>query len=196
MQVVSPGTRLPSKLMDNDEFYDFCVAHPDQRFERTAEGEIVTVPPSGWESDQQNVEVIADLRDWAKRDGRGKAFGPTSQYFLSTGAAYSPDASWVSKTRIASVPAERRRKFPSVCPEFVIEVMSPTDRLPAAKRKMEEYMRAGVDLGWLIHGDKQTVYICRTGQKGPEIRTGILELSGEGPIAGFTLDLRPIWAGL
>src|SRR5437870_9429488 len=147
MQVVSPERRLPFKLLDDDEFYKFCVAHPDQRFERTPEGEIVVVPPAGWESDYQNVEVVVKLHDWAERDGRGRAFGPSAEYILRTRAALSPDASWVSNRRIESVPKEKRRKFPSVCPEFVIEVMSPSERLNAAKKKMEEYMRAGVDLG-------------------------------------------------
>ena len=61
---------------------------------------------------------------------------------------------------------------------------------------MQEWIRAGVELAWLIHGDERTVYIYRAGQIEPEIRTGILKLAGVGPVAGFELDLADIWAGL
>jgi Uma2 family endonuclease len=204
MQVITlPEEALPAKLtlnpelrMNDDEYYAFCMASPDVRFERTAEGEITIMPPAGLESDHQNVEVVAQLRDWAKREGRGKAFGPSAEFILPTGAALSPDAAWVSNRRISQVSKEQRRKFPPICPEFVIEVMSPSDRLPPAKKKMEEWMRAGVELGWLIDGDRQTVYVYRAGQAEAEILTGILKIGGAGPVAGFELDLTDIWAGL
>jgi Uma2 family endonuclease len=204
MQVITlPEEALPAKLtlnpelrMNDDEYYAFCMASPAVRFERTAEGDIVIVPPAGGESDYQCLEVGAQLRDWTKRDGRGKAFGSSAEFILPTGAALSPDASWVSNRRISEVSKEQRRKFPPVCPEFVIEVMSPSDRLPDAKRKMQEWMRAGVELAWLIDGDEHTVHVYRAGQAAAEILTGILKISGEGPVAGFELDLTDIWAGL
>src|SRR5262249_3637576 len=93
MQVASPELRLPSRLLDDDEYFEFCVAHPDQRFERTPEGEVIAVPPVGWEGAGQELEVAAELRVWAKLDGRGRAFGPSAEYILPTRAAYSPDAS-------------------------------------------------------------------------------------------------------
>ena len=179
----------PDLRMNDDEYYEFCMANADLRLERTAQGEIVIVPPAGWESDYRNTSILGRLEQWARRDGCGKAFGPTAEYILPTGAALSPDASWVSKRRISGVSKDKRRKFPAVCPEFVIEVMSPSDRLKAAREKMQEWIRAGIDLGWLIHGDKQTVYIYRARRKEPEKRTGITKLGGEGPVAGFELDL-------
>jgi Uma2 family endonuclease len=203
MQVTLPEDILPVKLtfdpemqMNDDEYFDFCMANPNVRFERTAEGEIVIVPPAGWESDHQNVKVLTRLDRWAEQDGRGKAFGPSAEYILPTRAALSPDASWVSNTRIATVSKERRRKFPPVCPEFVVEVMSPSDRLKSAKEKMQEWLRAGVELAWLIDPDHQTVYVYRVSQPAPEVCTGIFRISGEGPVAGFELDLSDIWAGL
>ena len=203
MHVVLPDEALPATLklnpelrMNDDEYYEFCMANPNLRLERTAQGEIVIVPPAGYESDHRNTTILGQLDPWARRDGRGRASGPSAEFILPTGAALSPDAAWVSKDRISHLSKDQRRKFPPVCPEFVIEVMSPSDRLKSTKEKMEEWMRAGVDLGWLIHGDEQTVYIYRAGEKEAEKRTGITKLSGEGPVAGFDLDLTDIWAGL
>src|SRR5207253_4943005 len=122
-------------------------------------------------------------------NGRGKAFGASVEFILPTGAALSPDAAWVSNSRISKLSKEQRRKFPPVCPEFVVEVMSPSDRLRPAKEKMEEWMGAGVELGWLIDADKRTVYVYRTSRQGLETQTGILKIEGEGPVAGFELDL-------
>ncbi|SPF35388.1 Restriction endonuclease family protein (fragment) [Candidatus Sulfopaludibacter sp. SbA4] len=136
------------------------------------------------------------MGNWAKRDGRGRAFESSVEFILPTGAALSPDAAWVSNRRLSMLSKKQRRQFPPVCPEFVIEVMSPSDRLRPAQEKMQEWNRAGVDLAWLIHGDEETVYIYRSGQTEAEMPTGIRKLSGEGPVAGFKLDLADIWAGL
>lgn len=202
MQVVLPAEALPAKLtlnpelrMTDDEYFDFCQANPDLRLERTAEGEIIIVPPAGYESSYQSGDAFGQLRSWAKGDRRGKASDAGSEFILPTGAALSPDAAWVSNQRLSQLSKEQRRKFPPVAPEFVIEVMSPSDRLPAAKKKMQEWIRGGVELGWLIHSDTQTVYIYRAGKEAEQV-TGITKLAGEGPVAGFELDLTDIWAGL
>lgn len=204
MQVTLPEEALPAKLTlnprlrikDDNEYWEFCVANPDIRFERTAHGEIIIVPPAGGESDFRNLEVSSPLALWAKKDGRGKPFGPSAEFILPNGAALSPDASWVSNGRLAKLTKEQRRKFLRLCPEFVVEVMSPSDRVKDTKTKMAEWMANGVQLGWLIDGDRQTVYVYRAGRSEPEKKTGIKKLAGEGPIAGFVLDLTDIWAGL
>jgi len=203
MRFVLPERALPAKLtlnpemqMNDDQYFEFCMANEKVRFERTEQGEIIIVPPAGFESDYRNANVVGQLQPWAKRDGRGKASGPSAEFLLPTGAALSPDAAWVSNSRIAQLSKDQRRKFPPMCPEFVIEVMSPSDRLKTAKAKMEAWMRGGVELAWLIHGDEETVYIYRAGQKDAEKRTGIAKLAGEGSVLGFELDLTDIWAGL
>jgi len=202
-KVVLPDDALPAKLrlnpehhMNDDQYFDFCTANRDLTIERTAQGEIVIVPPAGYESSYRSGDAFGQLHAWAKRDGRGKATDATAEFILPTGAALSPDAAWVSNQRLAGLSREQRRKFPPLCPEFVIEVMSPSDHLRAAQEKMEEWIRAGVELAWLIHGDKQTVYVYRAGQKAPETLAGVLKIAGEGPVAGFELDLTDIWAGL
>jgi Uma2 family endonuclease len=202
-RVVLPEEALPAKLelnpdwrMSDDDYFGFCMANPDVRFERTEEGEIVIVPPAGLESNYRENDAATQLRNWAKRDGRGKAFGATAEFILPTGAALSPDAAWVSNERLSRVPKPKLRQFPPLCPEFIIEVMSPSDRLPTAQKKMESWMRGGVDLAWLIDGDNRKLYIYRVGSAGPETRADIPELAAGAPIEGFILDLREIWAGL
>jgi len=189
-------TLNPELRMDDDQYYAFCMANPDLRLERTSRGEIVIVPPAGGESDYQSLDVAGELRNWARRDGRGKAFGSSVEFILQTRAAYSPDAAWVSNHRLAALSKEQRRKFLPVSPEFIVEVMSPSDSLRDVQKKMEEWIRGGVALGWLIQPDKKTVYVYRAGQHGCEKRTGIPKIAGEGSVAGFELDLTDIWAGL
>ena len=177
------------------EYLKFCEANPDLFIERTAEGEIVIAPPAGLESDNRNADVVAQLRNWARKDGRGRVVGPTAQFFLPDGSALSPDAAWISNELLKRTSPEERKRFPYICPEFVIEVLSPSDRLAKAKRKMEQWVANGAELGWLIDGDAQTIYVYQPGQP-LETRKGVLKLAGKGPVRGFTLQLRAIWQGL
>ncbi len=182
--------------MSDDDYYAFCIANGNLRFERTTKGEIVIAPPAGGESDYQSLGVAAQLYLWAMRDGRGKAFGASAEFILPNRAALSPDAAWVSNKKLAHLSREQRREFPPVCPEFVVEVLSPSDRLKAALEKMAVWMDGGVEVGWLIHPDKRTIYIYRAGQAEPERLENVSVVRGEGPIEGFNLDLKDIWAGL
>ena len=202
MQLILPEHTASARLildapgaMTEDAYLSFCEANPGLRIERTATGEIVIVPPAGGESDYRSLEIAGELRSWAKKDGRGTAFGSSAEFLLPNGAALAPDAAWVSHEKLAHLSKDQRRKFLRVVPDFVAEVMSPSDRLPAAKEKMAEWMANGVVLGWLIDGDAETVYIYRQGQA-PEVQKGISELCGEGPLAGFAIELADLWAGL
>jgi Uma2 family endonuclease len=202
MQVVALPKLVPVTLADysGEKFSDaaylaFCRANPDLRIERTAEGEILIVPPAGSESSYRNSEVTAQLRQWAQEDGRGKAFDSSGQFMLDDGSALSPDAAWVSNISLRSVPREKRKEFLHLCPEFVVELMSPSDRLKQAKAKMEQWIANGTQLAWLIDGDAQTVYVYR---KHHPVKThrGIAKLAGDGPVEGFVLQLATIWKGL
>jgi Uma2 family endonuclease len=184
----------PEDRLTDDQYFAFCMANPDLNVERTAQGEIVIVPPAGGESDYRNADVIVSLGQWARKDGRGKTFGPTAQFLLPDGSGLSPDAAWVSSERIATLSKKDLRQFPHIVPEFVIEVMSPSDRLNAAKKKMRVWAKNGVDLGWLIDGDNQCVYVYR-GSEEPRMVKGT-EIAGEGPVEGFVLPLTEIWQGL
>lgn len=176
-------------------YLQFCRANPDLWIERLAHGEIIISPPVGFECSDRITEVGSELGLWAAKDGRGKACGASAQFFLPDGSALTPDTAWVSNESIYGVAYAQRRGIPYLCPEFVVEVLSPTDRLSKTKEKMERWIANGVQLGWLIDGEAQTVYVYQPNQP-LETRKGILKLAGKGPVKGFTLQLRAIWDGL
>jgi Uma2 family endonuclease len=154
--------------MTDDEYFQFCQINQDLRIERTAQGDILIMPPAGGESSFRNNELSAELRDWARKDGRGRAFDSSVEYILPNGAAYSPDASWVLRSRLTTLTKEQKRKFLPLCPDFVVELMSPSDRLAKAQTKMQEWIANGVQLGWLLDPDHRTVYIYRPGDEPEE----------------------------
>jgi Uma2 family endonuclease len=181
--------------MTDDEFFDFCQLYPDFRVERTAEGEVIIMPGTGLETSFRNNDLAAQLLGWAKVDGRGKAFDSNAEFILPSGAALSPDASWIHNSRLAKLAREQKRKFPRICPDFVVELTSPSDRLSRVQQKMLEWIENGVQLGWLLDADNRTVYIYRPGRESERL-VGPLRLEGEGPVAGFVLELESIWASL
>jgi len=201
MQVVFPDVETRARMdngggpMSEAEFFDFCSQNSDLRIERDASGEIIIMPPTGWETSHRNNDLSAQLHTWAKRDGRGQAFESNAEYLLPNGAARSPDASWVLQSRVDRVSKEAKRRFAPLCPDFVVELTSPSDRLPKVKAKMREWMENGASLGWLIDADNRTVYIYRLGQD-PEELVGVDHVTGEGPVEGFRLELADIWQGL
>jgi Uma2 family endonuclease len=202
MQVVLPNiegvaaARIETERpVTDDEFWDFCAANPDSRVEREPNGDIVILPAPGFETGYRNSDLTFQLSAWAKRDGRGVAVDSSTDYFLPNGAARSPDASWVLKSRLAAFTKEEKGKFLHFCPDFVIELRSPTDRLPRLKAKMVEWIENGAQLGWLIDADHRTIYVYRPGTA-PEELVNADSIAGEGPVAGFVLELAAIWEGL
>jgi Uma2 family endonuclease len=183
------------RRMTDDEYFQFCADNPDLRIERSAEGDILIMPPVGGESSFRNSELTVRLGNWARKDGRGRAFDSSVEYFLPSGAAYSPDASWVLRSRLDKLTRDEKRKFPRLCPDFVVELMSPSDRLPKLKAKMCEWMETGAQLGWLLDPDRRTAYIYRLGRE-PERLLTPERLTGEGPVTGFVLELQEIRAEL
>ena len=180
---------------DDDAFWDFCVANPDLRIEREPNGDIVIMPPTGFGTGNRNNNIAVQLGVWAERDGRGEAADSSTEYYLPNGAARSPDASWVLRSRLTAFTRDEKEKFLHLCPDFVVELMSPSDRLPKAKARMQEWVDNGAQLAWLIHPKKRTVYVYRPGRELEEL-ANIESVAGEGPVAGFVLDLLKIWAGL
>lgn len=202
MQVVLPDVEscAPVELrferpMDDDAFFEFCAENRKLRIEREASGEIIIMPPAGGETSFRNSDLITQLGVWSKRDGRGRAFDSNTEFFLSSGAAYGPDAAWVHNSRLAQFTKEEKRRFLRLCPEFIVELTSPTDRLSKVQAKMVHWMENGALLGWLIDADERTVYVYRSGRN-QERLVDIDHIDGEGPVEGFRLDLTDIWQGL
>src|SRR5579863_7267203 len=209
MQAAGPTTHLsvpaqktllklvldPDQRFDDKAYFIFCQANPDLRVERNAEGEILIVPPVGSESSHRSASVTAQLFNCAEQDGRGTAFESSAQFMLPDGSALSPDAAWVSHKSLRGFSKQECRGFLHLCPELVIEVMSPTDRLKDAKAKMEHWIANGAQLARLIDAGAETVYVYRP-HHAPKTRRGVAQVAGEGPIEGFVLKLGAIWKGL
>jgi Uma2 family endonuclease len=188
---------LPVRLrldrpMTDAEFMRFCAANEPMRFERDAKGEILVMSPGGFSTSVMNSRITTLLRQWAEADGRGVATGPDGGYTLPDSSVRAPDAAWVSMKKVKSLSEEEKARFAPVCPDFVIELRSPRDRLPDLEAKMEQWISNGVAVGWLIDPKEKSVTIYRPGEQ-PELLAQPTSVQGTGPIAGFELVLARIW---
>ncbi|RYY14378.1 MAG: Uma2 family endonuclease [Cytophagaceae bacterium] len=177
----------------DDEFFEFCQANSDLRLERNASGEIVIMTPAGYVSSAQSLEVQFQLTAWNKLQKLGRVAESSAGYIVPDKSTLSPDASWFSLATWEKVPAAKRHKFLPICPEFVVEVMSPSDTLTGSQAKMEQWLANGVQLGFLITDEPtETAYLYRPGQPVEIVRGFDHELSGEPVLPGFQLDLREL----
>lgn len=167
------------------QFQEFCEQYADYRLEYTAEGELLIMPPTDEDTGFRNSLITYQLTKWMLETGQGRVTDSSGGYKLPNSARRAPDAAWISDKRFAQDGLR--------CPEFVIELLSPSDRPQKIKEKMEEWIDNGADVGWLIDPWKQTVTIYRPHRE-PEVRSGISTIEGEGPVKGFVLDLARIWA--
>jgi Uma2 family endonuclease len=172
------------------EFEQLCRDNPEMRFELTATGELVTMPPVGWESSKRNINLASQVFNWNERTKSGEVFDSSGGFTLSNGAVRSPDVTWIEKSKLENISADIA--FPKVAPDFVIELRSKTDSLKTLQDKMVEYRDNGVRLGWLINPQQQQVEVYRLGQE-VEILPSPNTLSGEDVLSGFTLDLSSIF---
>jgi Uma2 family endonuclease len=187
---------LPATLtvepMSDKEFAAFCAEHSDLNFEMTAEGDLIVMAPRYSLTGARNATICGDLKAWSKSDGRGIACDSSTGFVLPNGARRSPDASWTLRSRVAQLEARSRKKFWRLCPDFVIELWSESDRPRTLKNKMREYMENGAQLGWLIDPENRSIEIYRPGCE-VETRIGLDKIEGEGPVDGFVLELPQIW---
>ena len=182
----------PAIDITEDQFFALCQLNRDLRLERNAEGDIIVMPPTGGETGNRNAEITGQLVIWTKQDGTGAAFDSSTGFKLPNGADRSPDAAWVQKSRLAVLSQEEKEKFLPLCPDFVIELLSPSDELEEVKAKMDEYIENGARLGWLLEPRSRRVHVYRPGESVIMIEnTG--QISGEPELPGFVLDLREIW---
>jgi len=182
---------LKNRLTD-DEFFEFCRQNRDLRIERTSEGEMIIMMPVGGEGSNRNFNLTGELAAWVKSDGTGVGFDSSAGFILPNGAERSPDAAWVRLDRWNAIPKKLRKKFPPICPDFVVELRSESDSLAELKTKLEEYIANGVQLGWLIDPREKKVHIYRLGAE-IEILDNPQTVSGDPLLKGFKLDLTSIF---
>jgi len=162
------------------------------RLERDANGELIVMSPTGTEGSGYEGEVFMELSLWARSDGRGKAYGPTAGFKLPNTSVRAADAAWVSHRRLSSIREEQRKGYWPVCPEFVIEIRSDSDKLRDLRGKMEEWIANGAEVAWLIDPIEKAVTVYRPGAE-PEEYANPSSVQGTGPIAAFELELQRVW---
>jgi Uma2 family endonuclease len=177
---------------NDDQFYQLCRDNPDVKFERNELGELIVMSPTGGETGKLNASMIADFVIWNRQTKLGEVFDSSTCFKLPNGSDRSPDVSWIKLERWNTLKPEQREKFPPIAPDFVLELMSPSDSLSETQAKMQEYVDAGVKLGWLIDKKTRRVEIYRQGQP-KEVLESPISLSGEDILPGFVLDLQIIW---
>ena len=180
------------KRMTDDEFYEFCRLNEEWRIELSSEGDLIIMAPTGSKSGIRNFKLIARFAAWVEADGTGQGFDSSTMFTLPNGAKRSPDMAWIKNERWQLLNEEQQEKFAPICPDFVVELRSKTDRLATLQKKMREYMENGAQLGWLIDPREKKVYVYR-----PDSRTECLNnpqaVSGEPLLAGFVLNVSEFW---
>ncbi|MDZ8238390.1 MAG: Uma2 family endonuclease [Nostoc sp. ChiQUE01a] len=186
--------QIPSSMqMTDEQFFEFCQVNRDLRIERNKLGELVIMPPTGSETGNREGNIFGQLWVWSEQDGTGITFSSSTGFKLSTGAERSPDGSWIKLERWNSLSPEQQQKFAPICPDFVVELKSPSDNLQTLKEKMEEYMNEpGIQLGWLIDRKQRKVYIYRPGLS-EECLDNPASVSGDPILLGFILNMSKVW---
>ncbi len=182
----------PVLEMSDEQFFEFCQLNRDLRIERTAEGDLRIMPPTGGETSHRNAKLIMQVMFWAKQDQTGVVFDSSGGFDLPNRATRSPDVAWVRRSRLQALPKEQKQKFIPLCPDFVIELRSRSDSLKQAKDKIQEYIENGAQLGWLIDADNKRIYVYRPGKKVEQLDNA-QTISGDPILPGFVLDLGEIW---
>lgn len=177
--------------LSREELERFCALNRDLRIEQEANGDLVIMAPAFSESGEQNASLTTEVSLWARKHG-GRVYDSSSGFTLPNKAMRAPDVSWISPERYEQVPKEEWKKFAKVCPDFVLELRSTSDRLPKLQKKMAEYIANGARLGWLIDSLEKQVFVYRPDAP-VEHLLNPATLSGDPVLAGFTLDLARVW---
>ncbi|MBG1260040.1 Uma2 family endonuclease [Nostoc sp. BAE] len=185
-----PTLQLNIDLTD-EQFFQLCQNNRDLKFERTASGELIIMPPTGSSTSDRNADLTYQLRAWSRQNKLGKSFDSSGGFKLPNGAERSPDASWVKMERWNALSEAEKERFAPLCPDFVVELMSPSNSLEKTRAKMREYIENGARLGWLINRGQQQVEIYRPNRE-VEILQSPKTLLGENILPGFVLDLAEI----
>ena len=180
---------LQGNLKD-DEFYELSQKNPHLKLERNPDGTVIIMPNTGGKTGKRNTEITTELNIWRRKSKSGNTFDSSTAFIFPNGATRSPDAAWVSDEQWNSLTDAEQEKFPPVSPEFVAELMSPSDRLKDAKAKMLEYIDNGVQLAWLINPSEEEVHIYRADGTIAKVNGFDNLLSGENILLNFEFDLK------
>lgn len=182
----------PIVHLDDTQFETLCAANPEIKLERTPTGELVIMSPTGGETGRNNAELVADFVIWNRQTKLGCVFDSSTCFKLPGGGDRSPDVAWVEKSRWEALSPEQQRQFPPLCPDFALELVSPSESLPMVRAKMQEYLNSGLRLGWLLNPHDRQAEVYRP-QQPPEVLLAPDVLSGEPVLPGFTLNLAWLW---
>ncbi|WP_404783391.1 Uma2 family endonuclease [Altericista sp. CCNU0014] len=177
--------------LTHEQFRELCRSNRDVRLELTVRGELIVMPPTGWESGKRNASLTGRLSVWSETDATGVAFDSSTGFRLPNGAVRSPDAAWVRKDRLDALDPDPESFLP-LAPDFVIELRSASDSAQSLRDKMKEYLENGVRLGWFLNPKDKEVEIYRFGQNNVEVLKSPVSLSGEEVLPGFVLELKGI----
>jgi len=182
----------PVVRLSDDELLALCALNRELRIERTAEGDLLLMPPTGGETGASNAQITVQLGLWGNRDGTGTTFDSSTGFRLPNGAMRSPDGSWMPRSRLDEISAEERKKFIPACPDFVLELRSPSDAMADLHAKLREYLANGARLGLLLDPETRRVFVYR-----PDAPVEQLDdpanVSGDPVLPGFVLDLGEVW---
>ena len=178
--------------LSGDQLLELSSLNDDLRLELTAQGELIVMVPAGGESSRRNIKLAARLEVWSEENGTGVAFDSSGGFILPNGAIRSPDASWIERSRYETLTMEQREKFLPLCPDFVVELRSPSDALGALQEKMAEYVENGARLGLLLDPARKRVYVYKPGEPVRELADPE-EVSADPVLPGFVLKPRELW---
>lgn len=178
--------------LTDEQFYQLCQDNPELKLERAATGELIVMSPTGGETGKHNSDLIADLVFWNRRTKLGVVFDSSTGFKLPNGGDRSPDVAWIPQAKWDALTPVQRKRFLPLCPDFLVELLSPSDIWEAGEAKMQEYQDNGNRLGWLIDPESRRVAIYRLGQA-VEVLEAPENLSGEDVLPGFVLNLQTIW---
>ena len=177
--------------LTEEEFFNFCSQNKELKFEMDSNKQIYIMSPTGFETGMRNAEIIAQLRNWNNCTKSGYVSDSSTGFNLPNGAMRSPDAAWISKEKLEALTLEERKRFPHICPDFIIELLSESDSLKTTKEKMQEWLKNGCRLAWLIDFESKTSYIYKP--KREVIQQNFEQiLSGEEVLQGFELNLNEL----
>ena len=182
----------PAVNLTDEVFEQLCRQNPELRLERTAQGELIAMAPAGSETGFRNADLLGQLWQWNRGKNLGLVFDSSAGFALPNGAIRSPDADWMPKERWQQLTPEQRRRFAPLCPDFVLELKSPTDELATLQAKLQEFLDNGSQLGWLIDPESRQVHVYRPGQP-VQVLEQPVSLSGDPVLPGFVVDLTLIW---